>query len=198
MPDDQTPPTSPTPPSFTPPAAEPAIPAQDATPAFAPTTPGDSAVPQPPTSAPSAPQSEVADDKVWISKEEYQRLQQSQVIASRNPEQVVGKTARLIGKMQIVTAATASIALILGLMMQSSFGDIFMFPSLLILALLAGFTVHDYLQRKKPGASMATHKSRNVTLLVLSLVVLGSPVLIIIFFILLFTIMCAGGGCQGT
>jgi hypothetical protein len=136
------------------------------------------------------------DDKVWISKEEYARLTQAQnaqhraVFTSNPPPQ------KLFGAVQTVTAVTAALGVLLGLIGGGT-ASFFLVPSLIILVLMGVFTFRDYTKAKTDGY-VAPHKGRNNTLLILSLVVLASPVLMIVFFVLLISLSCAGGACRGS
>lgn len=157
--------------------------------------------PQPQVTTPQADivsqQASMAADKVWISKEEYQRLQQAEstAVVSGN----IAKPEKLFGSLQIVTSITAAIALILGLMWQSTYFSTFLVgPALIILALTGMFTWIDYTQASKAGGFVKRHKGRNVFLLVCSILVLALPVLMPIVMILIFMIVCASGGCKGS
>jgi hypothetical protein len=143
----------------------------------------------------STPQSNPVGDQVWISKEEYQRLQQAdaQVVAGGNGE----KQGKLFGVLQIITACLAAIALLIGLTAQSYFGALLITPSLIILALMGIFTLVDYARASKAGGYIKSHKARNITMLVLAAIVLILPALIPIGLVLMFMVMCAGG-CQGS
>jgi len=156
---------------------------------------------QPALVAPVAPvtaQVPAASDQVWISKEEYQRLQQAQVIASHDPAVAEMKPAKLISGVQIAAGITAAIGLMVGLIGQSTFFGLLIAPSLVVLAIMGAFTLHDYLKAKKPGAVLKPHKARNGVLLTAAIIVLALPLLLPVFLILIFMITCAGGGCKGS
>lgn len=135
------------------------------------------------------------DDQVWVSKEEYQRLQQTPAPVLVNG---VVEPPKLISKLLVAATSISALMLIVGLIAQTSVGSYFIFPSAVILILSGIFTMHDYLQAKKPGGVIKAHKARNVTMFVLALVIVASPVLFAAGFILLLLIVCGAGGCKGT
>jgi hypothetical protein len=145
----------------------------------------------------SAPAPNASGDQVWISKEEYQRLQQAQMAADHSPVATT-KPAKLISGVQIAAAATAAVALIIGLVSQSSFFSFLIVPSLIVLVLMGAFTLRDYANSKKPNAVLKPHKARNGILLAIAIIVLALPVILPIGFVLLLMITCAGGGCKGS
>lgn len=159
-----------------------------------------------PQSQVTTPQADIASqqvsastDKVWISKEEYQRLQQAESTAVVSGGVGAAKPEKLFGKLQIVTSATAAIGLVLGLVGQSSYLSNFLVgPSLIILALTGIFTWLDYAQASKAGGYVKRHRGRNIFLLVCSILVLTLPVVMPLAMIFIFMIVCMSGGCKGS
>jgi hypothetical protein len=195
------------PPVFMPPAAVPQQPIVAPTPINTVQSPTEGAttftndVPQPQATTPQADiasqQPSTSADKVWISKEEYQRLQQAESTAAVSGS--IAKPEKLFGSLQIVTSVTEAIALILGLMWQSTYYSTFLVaPALIILALTGMFTWIDYTQASKAGGYVKRHKGRNIFLLVCSILILALPVLMPLVMILIFMIVCASGGCKGS
>lgn len=151
-----------------------------------------------PQLSPVAYQAPIDDSKQWISKDEYQRLQQAEVAA-----QAMGsgaKPEKLFGTIQIVTAAIAAISLIIGLIASQSsyFGGMLIWPSLVMLTLMGIFTWHDYAQASKAGGYIKRHKARNVFFLVCSIIILTLPILLPVAILCIIMIVCVGGGCKGS
>ena len=168
------------------------------TPAAPSVTPPVPAVPAPEAPAAVVPASTIPtanDDKVWVSKEEYQRLQQTAA-----PVAVGGtpKVPKLFSGLQIATTAIAAMALLIGLVSFDRGLNWLIVPAVIVLLLNGIFTWTDYLASKKPGYIVRTHKARNIVLLIAACLVLASPVLVIGVIIGFFVLMCAAGGCKGT
>ena len=166
---------APEPPAFVNPETPPAVPVAGA-PAAEPVTPP-------------------SDDKVWVSKEEYQRLQQTPTPVVTNG---VAKVPKLFSGLQIAATAVAAVALIVGLVSIERGLSWIIVPAVIVLLLNGIFTLTDYLASKKPGYIVRTHKARNIILLVAACLVLASPVLFIGVILVVFLIICSTGGCNGT
>jgi hypothetical protein len=185
------------PPAFIPPVS-PTPPPQPATTPIAPSP--QQAVQ--PIAAPTTPESSVASpatETAWISKEEYQRLQQAEVAQQVT---AMAKPEKIFGTLPIITSTLAALALLAGLLAANSnfsyFSSFFITPSLIVLTLTGAFAWYDYVQASKAGGYVKRHKARNVVMLICSILLIAMPILLPAIMIVIFMIVCATGGCKGS
>lgn len=129
---------------------------------------------------------EQPNDNVWISKEEYQRLQSE---ASRAAVLQKSETpVKLYNGLQIATTTMAGILFLAGLMFGwAPFNGLAIIP-LSILLIQGYFLYSDYTAAHIPGGQTILHTRRNKILFFVTLILFMTPIIfmggIIIWFIL--------------
>lgn len=144
---------------------------------------------QPALATPASPQD------VWISKEEYERLRQAEAAQTRAQMHASATQKGPIGRLLIAAVAISALVFISGffnptLAPMAAFG-------LVMLVISAAFSLNDYATAKKEGM-FRPHKTRNMILFILTLVVVALPVLAVVGMILLFVVMCGMQSCRGS
>lgn len=131
------------------------------------------------------------EDKIWISKEEYQRLQSASVSTVKNLDnkEVAGSPPKLFSAIQIVTTTLAGLLFLgtLSFSMSGVFTGLILIP-LVILLIQGYFLYSDYRAAHIPGGQITAHKERNKVMLIVTLAVFLAPIIFVVGIIIYFTL----------